>query len=684
MTKIDPPLAERRPKTLEIHGDRRQDDWYWLRDRTDPDVFAYLEAENTYQETMLAHTTGLQEALFAEFKGRIQETDVSVPSPRGEWEYYSRTEEGEEYGYACRRPRGGGTEQILIDQNAMAEGHDYFSLRNYDISPDNNLMAYATNTDGTDLADISIRDLTTGDDLPDRIVGVSDDLAWSSDNQTLYYARLDETLRSFEVWRHRLGTDPATDERIFHEPDERFNVGVERERDGRLVIISVRSSTTSEVWIVDATDPSAMPVIVQPRREGLDYSVTSQGDRLLIVTNLDAVDFRLMATPTASPGIDHWTEVIPAEAGVRLRSVYAFAGHVAIFERGGGVRRIRILDVSNGEIHAIDQDDEVSSAGPSSNLEYDTTSLRYTYTSMVTPASVFEYDMDTRERTLLKQQPVLGDFDPSHYRTFRDWATAEDGTRIPISVVARADVEPSPDNPCVLYGYGSYENSVDPNFSAFRLSLIDRGVIFAIAHPRGGGEMGRRWYEDGKFLKKRNTFTDFIACADHLVAEGWTSSSRLVGHGGSAGGLLVGAVVNLRPDLFHAVVADVPFVDVVTTMLDESIPLTVGEFEEWGNPKDPEYYAYMKSYSPYDNVEAKDYPALFVTTGVNDTRVAYWEPAKWVAKLRTTKTDNNLLVLKTEMGAGHGGPSGRYSSWRDLAHTYAFILDQLGLTPGFS
>ncbi|HEX2849308.1 MAG TPA: S9 family peptidase [Acidimicrobiales bacterium] len=688
-----PPLAPRRPTTLSTHGDDRVDEWYWLRDRDDPAVLAYLTAENAYTEAMTAHLAPLRDQLFEEFKARIQETDESPPVWHGGHWYYTRTVEGLEYDIHCRRPgRLDAPEQVVLDENVLADGHDYFDLRGFAVSPDHTLLAYAVNFDGSDLAELRFRDLSTGDDLAATVPGVWGVVAWANDNRTVLYNTLDEALRPHQVWRTALGDAPVL---VYEEADPVFRVSPHRDRSGRILTITSSSSTTSEVRLLDADSPGEEPRVVEPRRAGVEYSVAchtsaESGDRLLITTNDDgAVNFKLVEAPLATPGRAHWRDLVDHRLEVRLLGVAAFAEWLVLAERADATMRLRALRPDATGATPIDVPEAVSTAYPGDNPEYRSSRFRFEYSSMVTPDSTFDVDLDAaarldgsrraEARTLVKQEPVLG-YDPSRYRTSREWAVADDGTRVPISVVRRADTPFDGTAPCLLYGYGSYEISIDPEFSPFLVSLLDRGFVYAVAHPRGGGEMGRLWYDHGKFLEKRNTFTDFVACAERVVEAGYTSPDRLVAVGGSAGGLLMGAVVNLRPDLFRAVVAHVPFVDVVTTMLDESIPLTIGEFEEWGNPKDPEFYRYMKSYSPYDNVEAKAYPPMLVTTGLNDTRVAYWEPAKWVAKLRATKTDDEVLLLKTELGAGHGGPSGRYGEWRDRAFWYAFVLGAVGIT----
>jgi oligopeptidase B len=709
------PVPERRPVRLEAHGDVRTDDWFWLRDKDDPAVIAHLEEENAYTEAVTAGAAGLREELFAEMVARIEETDLSVPVKKGPWLYYGRTKEGSSYGIHCRRPAGpdhgaGGAtaseesgevpedEQILLDENALAQGHEYFAVGNLEISPDHRWLAYSTDTTGGERYTMRFVDLDSGESSPEELPDTSYSVAWANDNATVFYVRVDEAMRPYQVWRHRIGSDPAGDVLAYEEADDRFYLGVGRTKDDRFVLIGIDSKVTSEYWFLHADDPDGEFAVIEPRRQGVEYSVDhDRGDpaggrapRFLVVTNDGAEDFRLMEAPDDSPGRASWREVIPARPGVRLDSVDPFADHLVVYEREGGETRARLIDTATGTSTSVARLESPSTVWGGANPEYESTTLRYEYTSLVTPRSVYDLDLGTGTSALLKRQPVLGDFDPGRYRTERRWAVAADGTRIPLSLVYRPDLagptRPRP-APCLLYGYGSYEVSIDPTFSSLRLSLLDRGFVFAIAHVRGGGEMGRSWYEDGKFTAKPNTFTDFVTCARALVAEGWTTPGQLVARGGSAGGLLMGAVANLAPELFRAIVAEVPFVDCLTTILDETLPLTVLEWEEWGNPvEDPAIYAVMKAYSPYDNVRKQDdagrpvrYPDILATGGLSDPRVGFWEPAKWVAKLRAANPENRVL-LKTELGAGHGGPSGRYDAWRDEAFVYAFILDALGLT----
>ena len=683
MSQPTPPVAERRPHELTAFGHTRSDDYYWMRDREDNNVIAYLEAENAYADQVMQHLQPLRQTLFDEIKARVQETDESPASPWGDSEYYSRTEEGKEYSISCRRPRGGGPEQVLLDENELAGGHEYFSCEGPDVSPNHRLALYATDTNGSERYDLRVRDLSSGEDLPDLITDISRGaMAWATDSATFFYARHDDALRPFQVWRHVIGADPASDELVYEDLDERFFVGVQLSESRRFVFVVSRSKVSYEWSFIPASEPTAALTLVEPRADGLEYMVTDDGTRLVIVTNADgAVDFKVVTAPTDSPGRSSWVDLIPPRDGVKISGVTPFADHLVISLRSDALRKLVVLETASSEQHEIEQDDAVYTTYAGENLEFATTTFRYIVTSPSTPTTWVDYDLETRERTVVKQTPVLGGFDAADYTTERTWAKADDGTLVPISLLYRRDLVRDGNVPVLLYGYGSYEISIDPTFSTLRLNLVDRGMVFAIAHIRGGGELGRRWYDNGKMQTKRNTFTDFIACARHLVDEGWTQPGRIVARGGSAGGLLMGAVVNMAPELFAGIVAEVPFVDVVTTMSDESIPLTVTEWEEWGNPRDVEAdYHYMLGYSPYDNVEAKDYPPVYISAGLNDPRVQYWEPAKWTARLRATKTDSNPLLLKTEMGAGHGGPSGRYGVWEDEARVQAFILDQVGIT----
>lgn len=697
---MPPPQAPRRPHTHVAHGDERIDPWHWLRsdDRSDPEVLALLDAENAHTAAALAHTEDLQAALFEEMKARIKETDLSVPQRKGPSWFYSRTEEGRQYPVLCRtriEPPAPGRleegapmpgEEVLLDLNVLAGDSDYFSLGAYDLAPAQDLLLYSTDHDGSEQYRMRVRDLRTGTDLEDVIEDTTYGTAWAGDT-TFFYVRMDEAQRPHQVWRHVVGTPTEDDVLVYEDPDERYFVSVDLSFTDEWVHISSGSKITTEELLIPASDPTATPRVVQPREQGVEYEVTHapgpDGDRFLILSNVDgAVNFAIHTVPVETPGREHWVELVPHRPDVKLEGISAFSDHLVRFERREGIRRIVVMPYGGPE-RELEMPEEVYDAGSGGNAEFETTTLRFSYTSLVTPSTLFEEDLTTGERTLLKQAEVVGGHDPTAYATGRLWATAPDGVQVPISYVHRRDVALDGSAPCLLYGYGSYEASIDPGFSSLRLSLLDRGFVFAIAHIRGGGELGRPWYDDGKMLRKRNSFTDFIAAAEHLVAEGFTSPQRLVARGGSAGGMLMGAVANLRPDLFTAIVAEVPFVDCLTTILDETLPLTVTEWEEWGNPvADAGVYEYMKGYSPYDNVTSQAYPAVLATAGLNDPRVSYWEPAKWVQALRASNLGARPIYLKTELGAGHQGPSGRYDAWKDEAFTFAFVLDALGLVPG--
>jgi len=704
-------VAARRPAVLETHGDRREDDWLWLRDRDDPGVLELLRSENAYTASATASLADLRDLLFREIRSRIVETDLSVAVRKDGWWYYSRTVEGRDYAIHCRLPVHGegrdpdippgtagddrvsdlGTwpdEQVLLDENTLAGDGTYLDVANLSVSPGHSRLAYAVDTTGDERFRLRIRDLATGSDLTDEIEGTSYGVAWANDDETLFYTRPDAANRTYQLWRHRLGDPDAGDVLVHEEPDERFHLGVERTKDGAFVLLELRSKITSEVHVIAADRPRSTPRLVEARRQGTEYQVDHHDGTFLLLTNDAAENFRVVATPAADPGRDRWSEVIAHRDDVRLEGIDVFARHLVSYERIDGDPRIRVIGLprdtspwdrplEGGTLVPIPETPSASWGG--SNPEFSSTTLRYDYSSLVTPRSIFDLDMDDGRSVLRKRQPVLGGYDPATFATERLWATAPDGTRVPVSVVYRRDTPLDGTAPCLLYGYGAYEHSIDPVFSTFRLSLLERGFIFAIAHVRGGGELGRRWYEDGKLLAKPHTFTDFVACARHLVEAGWTSAGRSVARGASAGGLLIGAVANLAPESFRAMVAEVPFVDCLTTMLDDSLPLTVIEWEEWGDPgTDPEVYAVMKSYSPYDNVRPVRYPDMLVTAGLEDPRVGFWEPAKWVQKLRAAHRSNRVL-FKVELNAGHGGPSGRYDAWRDEAFVLAFVLDSVGL-----
>ena len=695
-----PPAAQRREIVRSHHGEDVTDAYEWLRDKTDPEVIAHLEAENAWTEARTEHLGGLREAIFEEIRGRTQETDLSVPVRHRDWWYYTRTIEGQQYAVHGRvavddtaerpvldpgsAPEG---EEVLLDGNAEAAGEEFFSLGAFDVSPAGDQLAYAVDTTGDERFDLRVKDLTTGEVVDTAVTGIGYGTAWSAEGDHLFYTRVDDAWRPFQVWRHAVGTPADQDVLVFQEDDERFWMGVGSSRDDRHVVIGLGSKNTSEFRILEADDPTGEFRVVAPRQEGLEYDVEPAGDRLWIVHNRDHQDFALAVAPLDSSSAEDWTTVLPGEEGVRINGVDAFAGHLAVSLRREGLTQVQVLPLSTdgrpvGAGYQVPVEEEVYSIDTGANPTYDTDTLQVVIESLVTPRSVYDLDLATGELTLVKRQPVLGGYDPQDYQQHRLWATAADGTRIPISLVARKDVVPDRTAPGLLYGYGSYEISIDPYFSVSRLSYLDRGVVYAVAHVRGGGEMGRGWYESGRLEHKTNTFTDFIACADHVIDSGWVAADRLGAEGRSAGGLLMGAVVNLAPERFCAVHAGVAFVDALTTILDPSLPLTVGEWEEWGNPlESADIYALMRSYTPYENIRPAQYPAILATTGLNDTRVFFVEPAKWVARLRETVTNDpheRPILLKTEMVAGHGGKTGRYDAWRETAFEIAFMLDQLG------
>ncbi|MGD9792344.1 MAG: S9 family peptidase [Acidimicrobiia bacterium] len=678
---VAPPVAKQVPHSTLRHGLTHVDQWYWLRDRDDPDTIAYLEAENAWTDQWFTPLQPTIDALFDEIKRRTLEDDTSVPVKRGPWRYYSRTVEGSPYPLHCRvaDTTDSVAEQILLDENEAADAadSDYFAVGVFDVSPDHSRLAWASDADGSEQYLLRFRDLASGDDLSDEIADVYYSGGWAADNRTFFYVTCDDAMRPWKVWRHELGATSDADVCVFTEDDERFFVEVGTTRSGDWIIIESASKTTSECWLIDAHDPLTAPRVVEPRCDGHEYSIDHQGVRFLVTTNLDAPDFKVMSTPTTSPGMSNWTELIAHRPGTRISDVDAFDGFfvVSAWEKGNETLTIVTDNETGGGTaqRALAFDEAAYSIHLGANAEYRTDTIRFAFESMTTPASVFDENVVTGERTLLKQQPIL-DVDLSSYCARRDWARSADGTLVPLDIMYRNDTPLDGTAPVLLYGYGSYEISIAPYFSTFRLSLLDRGVVFALAHPRGGGELGRNWYLDGKLLAKRNTFDDVIACAEHLVEQRVAAPHRIVVRGGSAGGLLVGACISQRPELWCGAIAEVPFVDVVTTMLDETLPLTVTEWEEWGNPAEEPYGSYIASYAPYENVHAVPYPALYVTAGLNDPRVSYHEPAKWVAKIRSVTTGDAPVLLHTEMGAGHGGPSGRYDSWRDEARTLAFAL----------
>jgi oligopeptidase B len=676
-------MAKVIPTKLENHGYARTDNYFWLKERDNPDVLAYLESENEYTEAVMAHTKELQEQLFEEIKGRIKETDTSVPYRLDDYWYYTRWEESEEYPiYARKKGSLDAAEEVMLDVNEMAEGHGFFSVGGRAVSFNQDILAFTVDTVGRRINTIRFKNLVTGETLEDLIPSVTTNIAWANDNRTLFYAMQDpETLRRYRIYRHVLGTDASEDALVYEETDEEFSSFVFRTKSKAYIMIGSFQTLSSEYRYMDANDPAGEFRILLPRERDHEYSVDHYEDHFYIRTNDGAKNFRLMRTPVSDTRKSAWEELIPHRDEVLLGGFEIFADQLVVSERKDGLTLLRVMPWDGSGEHYLDFGEPAYRASIGINPDFNTRVLRYNYTSLTTPNSVYDYDMETREQMLMKRDEVLGGFDPGDYVTERLSATASDGVKVPISLVYRKGMRRDGSNPLLLYGYGSYGASMDAAFSSPRLSLLDRGFVFAIAHVRGGQELGRWWYEDGKLLKKKNTFTDFIACAEHLANEGYANRNRLYAMGGSAGGLLMGAVVNMRPDLFHGIVTHVPWVDVVTTMLDESIPLTTSEYDEWGDPNEKQYFDYMLSYSPYDNVTARDYPHMLVTTGLHDSQVQYWEPAKWVAKLRAMKTDENRLILKTNMEAGHGGASGRFRRYKEIAFDYAFLLDLAAMHP---
>jgi len=677
---VAPPIAGKIPKIDTSFGDVRVDNYFWLREKNNPEVIKYLQAENKYTETVMKPTEKLQEKLYKEMLSRIKETDLSVPEKIDDYYYYTREEKGKQYKIYCRKKGSlNAREEILLDANELAKGHNYLDVGVYKVSPDHQLLAYSIDTTGAEDFTLYFKDLNTGKVLNDVIPNTSYSAEWANDNKTVFYNTLDEAKRPYKLYRHALGTDPKNDALVYHEKDEAFNLDLKKSKSKAYLFLLLESETTSEDWYLDASYPDEDFKIIQPRQHEMEYSVEQHGDKFYVLTNDNAKNFKLMETQISNPSKENWKEIIPNRDSVKIDDIEVFKNHLVVYERERGLKKIRITNLTNNQIHYVDFSEPVYTFWPEKNPDFNTNLLRFDYTSLITPKSVFDYDMDKRTRELKKQDKVLGGYNPSLYQSERIFAKASDGTLVPISLVYKKGMTRNGKNPLFLYGYGAYGISSEPYFSSNRLSLLDRGFIFAIAQVRGGGEMGRYWYEEGKLLNKKNTFTDFIACAEHLIAEKYTSRDNLVINGGSAGGLLIGAVTNMRPDLFKVVIANVPFVDLINTMLDPSLPLTVIEYEEWGNPHEKDYYGYMRSYSPYDNVQAKAYPNMLITTSLNDPRVSYWEPSKWTARLRALKTDHNLLLLKINMGAGHGGSSGRYDYLKDIALEYAFIFKVLGI-----
>lgn len=682
---LTPPVATKKPKELEKHGHVRVDNYYWLNERENQEVLDYLNAENGYYAQMTAHTKDFQEELYQEMKSRIKEDDASVPYKLNGYWYLTKYETGKEYPIYSRKEGSlDAEEEVLFDCNEMAEGHEFFNLRGISVSPDNKMAAFGLDTISRRQYHIQIKNLKTGEIYPDKIENTTGSSVWADDNKTLFYTKKDPvTLRSDKIYKHKLGTSSEEDELVFHENDETFSTFVYKTKSRDYIVIGSVSTLTSEYQILPANTPDADFAIFSPRKRGLEYGISHYKDNFYVLTNKDgATNFKLMKAQVGKTNQTDWQEFIPHRDEVLLEDIEIFNDFYVLSERENGLNQMKIVRWDGNDSYYLPIESETYVIGATTNLDFDTENLRYFYNAMTSPYSIIEFNMRTKEKTVLKEQEVLGGkFDKNNYRSERVWATASDGVKVPISLVYHKDTKPDGTSPLLQYGYGSYGSTIDPYFSSVRLSLLDRGFIYAIAHVRGSEYLGRHWYENGKLLHKKNTFSDFIDSSKFLIEKNYTSPDHLYAMGGSAGGLLMGAIVNMNPELYNGVIAGVPFVDVITTMLDDSIPLTTGEYDEWGNPNDKEYYDYILTYSPYDNVEKKAYPNLYVSTGLHDSQVQYWEPAKWVAKLRDYKTDDNLLYLDTNMDAGHGGASGRFEALKETAKEYAFILDLEGKTP---
>lgn len=676
---ITPPIAAKKDTVLEKHGDKRVDPYFWLNDRENPEVINYLKAENEYYQKMTAHTKDFQKDLFEEMKGRIKEDDESVPYLYNGYYYNTRFEKGKEYPiYTRKKGSLSAPEEILFDCNELAKGHAYFKLVGLNVSLDNKWVTFATDIVGRRIYTLQIKNLESGAIQSEKIENVTGNCVWANDNKSIFYTTQDaQTLRSDKVFKHVLGLDPSKDMMVYYEKDETFNIGVMKTKSKKFLVIGCNSTLTSEYLYLNAETPDGPFKLFQKRVRGLEYNISHYGSDFYIVTNKDkATNFKVMKTPETATSKENWKDLIPHNERVLIEGIEIFKDYLVVEERSNGLNKIRIMPWSGNGEYYLPFEIETYSAEVGTNVDFDTDVLRFGYQSLATPYSIIDFDMKTKTKEIKKEFDVLGGkFDKNNYKEERVWATATDGTQVPISLVYRKEIKKDGKNPLLQYAYGSYGYSMEPQFDSTILSLLDRGFIYAISHIRGGEDMGRQWYEDGKLLKKKNTFTDFIDCSKFLIEQKYTSKEHLYAQGGSAGGLLMGAVVNMAPELYHGVIAQVAFVDVITTMLDETIPLTTGEYDEWGNPNVKKYYDYMKSYSPYDNIKAQDYPNMLVTTGLHDSQVQYWEPAKWVAKLRTMKTDSNLLFLDTNMDAGHGGASGRFESLKELAKEFSFLLD---------
>ncbi len=677
---MKPPIAPIVPHKLTTHDHTRIDNYYWLRGKEEKQVLDYLKAENDFTSFITKDNKKAEEHLYKEMLGRIKETDLSVPEKDGDYYYYSRTEEGKSYSIHCRKKGSlSGKEEIILDENDLAKGKEFFSLHEFEISPDDRYLAYSTDTDGSEKHDIFIKDLSNNTIIDNSIKQAAGDVVWANDNKTIFYNQLDETMRPFQLWRHVIGSTNDDDQLVFEEKDQAYFLAPTKTKSEEFLLIYLHSKITTEVHYLDANNPKGEFQLFAERRNGVEYSLAHHEDKFYILCDENAINFKLMECPVNKTDWQHWTATVPYNEEVKLSGLDAFKDHLVIYGRKEGLKSIHIYHYASKSLKQLRFPQAIYTYWESDNPEFNTTLVRFTYSSMCTPRRVVDYDLEKETFTIKKEYEVLGGFDRSNYQEERVFARADDGTSIPISILSKKGLKKDGNNPCLLYAYGSYGSPSDPYFSSTIYSLVDRGFVYAIAHIRGGGEMGRNWYENGKFLHKKNTFTDFINCAEHLCSIAYTKAEKLVGRGGSAGGLLMGAVANMAPKQFHLICAHVPFVDALTTMLDESIPLTVIEYDEWGNPNEKKFYDYMLSYSPYDNVEAKEYPNILITAGLNDPRVQYWEPAKWCAKLRATKTDQNTLILKTNMGAGHQGQSGRYGYLKEQAFEYAHILKTLSI-----
>lgn len=679
-TAATPPVAHTQVKEMTLHGDTRVDPYFWLREQQNPQVIDYLNAENRFTEAYMQDTQKLQQKLYGEMVGYLIETDSSVPRQRDNYFYYSRTEKGKNYRIYCRK-KGSleAPEEVLLDLNALAEGKEYLNLGIYEVSPDHRYLAYSLDEDGSESYNLYIRDLESGDLLSDKLTGTYYSAEWAADSQTLFYNVIDEANRPYKLFRHSLGSAQSDDVLVHHESDERFNVGVYKTSSDKYLILHLESNTTSENHYIPADRPQEQPQLIQAREQDIEYSVEHHGQDFIISTNDGATNFHVVRAPIANPSKAHWTSLVPEQDDAKIQSIQVFEKYMTVVYRRDARMQVQAYNLLNGLNWDLQYPEDVASVWAHGEQDFEGNTLRVSYASLVTPWSVFDYHLDSQSLELKKQDKIDG-YDPSDFVMEREYATAADGTQVPLTLVYQKGLKKDGLNPTYLYSYGSYGISTDPDFSSTVITLLKRGFVYAIAHIRGGEEMGRKWYEDGKLLNKKNTFTDFIACAEHLIAKGYTRNDKLVIEGGSAGGLLMGAVSNMRPDLFQAVIADVPFVDALNTMLDASLPLTITEYEEWGNPNEKPYYDYIKSYAPYENIRAQDYPNMLVLGGLNDPRVKYWEPAKFVARLRTVKTDDNILLLKTNMSAGHSGASGRYEALKEEAFKYAFFLKTLGMT----